>query len=219
MKLEEIKIYRMTHIKNIPHILKYGITHKNSSNSNQNFVTIGDLSLIDLRNNKKVSIDNGNLSNDLNFSNIILGNFIPFYFGVKMPMLYVMQNGGNFVEKATPPNDIVYLACSLSDIIQSEMNYYFTDGNAVDGLTSFYDKNKTADLPNIVDWDSVKAPYWGGQENLRIKHKKQAEFLIQEDLNPKFIIGFGCYNKTAKEELINMGIEEMKIKKIPNAYY
>lgn len=62
MKLEEIKIYRMTHIKNIPHILQYGITHKNSSNSNQNFVTIGDLSLIDLRNNKQVSIDNGNLS-------------------------------------------------------------------------------------------------------------------------------------------------------------
>ncbi len=218
MKIEEINIYRMTHIKNIPHILEYGITHKSSSNSNQNFVTIGDLSLIDTRNIKQVNIDNGDLLN-LNSSSITLGNFTPFYFGIKMPMLYVMQNGGNFVEKATPAKDIVYLACSLNDIISSNINYYFTDGHATDGLTSFYDRSKIDDLPNIIDWNSVKAPFWGGQENLNIKRKKQAEFLINDDLQPKFIIGFGCYNTLAKEELINMGIDDKKIKEIPNAYY
>lgn len=36
----------MTHIKNIPHILKYGITHKNSPNANPYYEEIGDISLI-----------------------------------------------------------------------------------------------------------------------------------------------------------------------------
>ena len=52
MKIEKINIYRITHIENIPHILKYGITHKNSVNFNQNYKAIGDSSLIDIRNNK-----------------------------------------------------------------------------------------------------------------------------------------------------------------------
>ena len=67
---------------------------------------------------KALRVTNGDILN-ANAPEIILGNFIPFYFGVRMPMLYVMQFGGNFVEKATPPEDIVYLACSVTNIIQS----------------------------------------------------------------------------------------------------
>lgn len=208
----------MTHIKNIPHILKNGITHKNALNSNQDYITIGDLSLIETRNNKQVTIDNGALYN-VNLPSIILGNFTPFYFGVKMPMLYVIQNGGNFVEKATQATEIIYLACSLKAIINADLNCYFTDGHATDGLTSFYDKSKIDNLSEIIDWNSVKAPYWGGQENLNIKRKKQAEFLLQGDLSSTAIIGFGCSDNLAKQQLVNLGIDELKIKIIPDAYY
>ena len=80
MELSKIMIYRMTHIKNIPHILQYGITHKNSSNVDPDYITIGDKSLIDTRSTKHVIIDNGDF---LNFDGqtIILGEYIPFYFG------------------------------------------------------------------------------------------------------------------------------------------
>jgi ssDNA thymidine ADP-ribosyltransferase, DarT len=218
MELENVKIYRMTHIENIPHILQYGVTHRNSPNANPNFVTIGDLSLIDTRSNKVVNVDNGNFL-DFDVSTIILGNFIPFYFGIKMPMLYVMQNGGNFVEKATPAQDIIYLACSLINIVHSKTTYYFSDGHAIDNLTSFYDISKIQDLPTLIDWNAVKASYWGGQDNLNLKRKKQAEFLTLNDLPPDLIIGFVCYNNIAKQALINMGIQENKIKIIPTAYY
>ena len=218
MELENIYIYRMTHIENIPNILTSGITHKNSPNSNPNFVPIGDLSLIDTRSTKTVSIDNGDLMN-FRAPVIILGNFIPFYFGIKMPMLYVIQNGGNFVKKATKPENIIYLACPINKIIQSDGVYYFSDGHATDGLTSFYDYTKINELPQIIDWDSIKAPFWGGIENLNIKRKKQAEFLVLDDVPPSFIMGFCCYNESAKVKLVNMGIKEEKIKVIPNAYY
>ncbi len=218
MNLAQIKVYRMTHIENVTHILQYGITHKNSFNSNPNFITIGDISLIDTRSTKEVSVDNGDFLN-FNSPTIILGDFIPFYFGIKMPMLYVMQNGGNFVERATPAKDIVYLVCSVNRIIQLNKVCYFSDGHATDNLTTFYDMSKINDLAILVDWNAIKAAYWGGQENLNIKRKKQAEFLVSDDLPPNYIIGFGCYNESAKEKLADMGIKEEKIKIIPNAYY
>jgi len=208
----------MTHIENIPHILQYGITHRNSPNANPDFITIGDITLIDTRSTKIASVNNGDFINS-DAPMIVLGNFIPFYFGVKMPMLYVIQIGGNFVEKATPAEDIVYLVCSINSIIQSNSIYYFTDGHATDNLTTFYDKSKINELPTLIDWNAVKADYWGGQENLNTKRKKQAEFLVSGELPPDYLIGFGCHNESAKQRLIVMGIKEEKIKVIPNAYY
>src|ERR1035437_52385 len=218
MNLQQVKIYRMTHIENIPHILNCGITHKNSNNNNPSFITIGDISLIDTRSSKRIIVDNGNSLN-FNAPTIVLGDYIPFYFGVKMPMLYVMQNGGNFVEHATPPKDIVYLVCPIIKIIESDNVFYFTYGHATDNLTTFYDSSKVLELTTIIDWSSVGASYWGGHENLNIKRKKQAEFLVSDDLEPEYLIGIGCYNELAKRKLMGMGVDETKIKIISSAYY
>ncbi len=207
----------MSHVENIPHILKHGLTQSNSPNSNPNFIGIGDTSLIRTRKTKKVQVDNGNFFESI--ETILLGDFIPFYFGVKMPMLYVIQNGGNFVDKATKPQDIIYLACSVEKIVNSVLTYYFSDGHATDNLTSFYNSSQIQNLPEIIDWDAVKSIYWGGVENLDIKRKKQAEFLVQNDIPPDFIIGFSCYDKDAKKKLMDYGINEDRIKIIPNAYY
>ena len=217
MNLSQVNIYRILHIENIPHILANGITHKSSPNANPNFVGIGDISLISNRNTRQVNVDNGNTFNPI--ETITLGDFIPFYFGVKMPMLYVIQHGGNFVEKANKPEDIVYLACSVQSIADSDLIYYFSDGHATDFLTTFYNKDEVLQLPQIVDWTAVKTPYWGGQENLNIRRKKQAEFLVRGDISPNFIIGFGCYNDSAKERLIALGVDDQLVKIIPNAYH
>lgn len=208
----------MIHIENIPHVLKYGITHKNSPNKNEKFITIGDTSLIDVRTTKSVQVDNGDFQN-INAPSIILGDFIPFYFGTRMPMLYVMQNGGNFVERATPAQDIVYLKCLLVDVISSCKSYFFSDVHATDRYVTFYDKSKLTDLPTLIDWNAVKSSYWGGEENLNIKRKKQAEFLVSDDVPSKCITAFGCYNETAKQKLVAFGIEASKIKLIPEAYF
>ena len=119
---------------------------------------------------------------------ITLGDYTPFYFGVKMPMLYVAQNGGNFVEKATSSGDIVYLICCLKSIISSGNTFYFTDGHATDNYTTFYDRSRLDKLVKIVDWSAVKSQYWGGVENLNVKRKKQAELLVHGDIAPEHII-------------------------------
>ena len=201
----------------MPHILINGITRKDSPNKNPSFESIGDKSLIDNRSTKQVWVDNGDFTSPI--KQITLGDFVPFYFGVKMPMLFVVQKGGNFVEKANNPENIIYIACSLDAIIKYNLNFYFSDGHATDMLTTFYDSSKIGDLPNIIDWTAVKTAYWGGQESLNLKRKKQAEFLVHEDVPKDVIAGFGCYNENAKNQLVEYGIDESIIKIIPNAYF
>lgn len=214
----DIIIYRMTHIENIPHILENGITHKKSTNSNPSYINIGDLSLIGNRENRIVHIDNGDFS-DSNHESIKLGDFTPFYFGIRMPMLYTTQFGGNFVEKPTKPEEIIYIACSVEKIIKTGNKFYFSDGHATNNYSSFYDKNHFGRINEIIDWASIKATYWGGEENLNMKRKKQAEFLVLGDVDVSCIIGYVCYNEEVKLRLRNLGISKEPIKVIPKAYF
>lgn len=217
MELERIFIYRITHIQNIPHIIKNGITHRNSPSANPDFMSIGDVSLIDNRSNRQVQVVT-NQEQDISIS-ITLGRFIPFYFGVRMPMLYVIQNGGNFVERPIPPSEIIYLACPITEIRDLTNNYFFSDGHATDNFTTFFNHELIESLPNQINWNAVQTKYWAGHENLDLKRQKQAEFLIGQDIPFRCIKGFGCYNEQAKTTLIELGIEEGQIKIIPNAYY
>lgn len=218
MTLDQIFIYRITHIDNVPHILRHGITHRDSPEANPHYVNIGDMSLIGARKTRSVRVDNGDYTMR-NAPRIILGDFIPFYFGVRMPMLFVAQKGGNFVERATPATDIVYIACSLMAIADTGMEVFFSDGHATDGLTHFYDRSRLKDLPRLIDWDAVRAKYWGGDENLDTKRKKQAEFLVKENVHPILVMRFGCYDTEAKHRLLAMGVNDEQVRLIPNAYY
>lgn len=208
MNLADVKVFRMTHIDNIPHILQNGITHRNSPNANPNYTPIGDKSLISTRSSENITTTNG--------ISICLGDFIPFYFGVRMPMLYVIQNGFNNVPKINP-EEIIYLVCSVNQLTHNE--FYFSDGHAINHFSSLYDKSELNNLVDILDWTSIEAPFWTGEKNTDLKRKKSAEFLIKNDVKPEFILGFGCYNENAKQKLISFGIDTNKIKIISNAYF
>lgn len=211
MTIDNIYLYRMTHIENVPHILQYGIVHRSSPNRNPNYVSIGDKSLIVYRTDKSVSVGN---------ASIVLGDYIPFYFGLRMPMLYVIQHGGNFVERARKADEIVYVAVSLKRIVEQGFLFYFSDGHATDSLTTFYDNNSVDVLPSIIDWKAVTSKKWSGNGiETDIKRRKQAELLVKEDLPPEFIVGYVCYDDKAKSKLVSFGIDGQKIKVIPNAYY
>lgn len=210
MNLADVKVFRMTHIDNIPHILQNGITHRNSPNANPNYTPIGDNSLISARNSKNITASNG--------ISICLGDFIPFYFGVRMPMLYVIQNGFNNVPKINP-EEIVYLVCSMEDLAKNNHEIYFSDGHATNKLSSLYDKSELNNLVSILDRTSIESNDWGGSENTDLKRKKSAEFLVKNDVKPEFILGFDCYNEKAKQKLMSYGVDECRIIVVKEAYY
>jgi hypothetical protein len=196
--LNKIFIFRMTHIENIAHILKNGITHSGSGNANRNFIPIGDSSLISSRNS--FLLKNGRL----------LGEYTPFYFSYRTPMLYVIQNGFNMVSPIEPEN-IVYCFSTVRKIIDLDMGFIFTDGHAVDGFSSQFTEDDIDKIDILLDWEAIKSKYWKDEKDLDRKRRKEAEFLVLGDIDCSAIIGFITYNEIAKNKIINFGADKAKV--------
>lgn len=199
-------LYRMTHIENVTHIIQYGVTHVSSPKANKNYIPIGDGSIISIRN--EFRMPNGKS----------LGRYIPFYFGSRMPMLYVIQKGYNGV-KITPPERIVYCISSVQKIIDHNLPYVFTNGHAVDGLTEFFSEFDIAQIDSIIDLKAINETYWKSANDLDLKRRKEAEFLIEADVPPSAIIGWTVYNKEVKVKLEKMDINAEKVVVNPTYYF
>lgn len=205
--LDKTYLFRMTHIENIPHILQFGITHYTSINTNPNFKPIGDSSLISTRNN--YTLTNGRL----------LGEYIPFYFGARTPMLYVIQKGFNLVSP-TPAENIVYCISSIQKVIDNNLEFIFTDGHAVNGFSTQYTVTNINDIDTIIDWKAVRSQYWSDDGNdLDKKRRKEAEFLVLGDIPINSILGYVVYNEKAKNQLIGYGVNDTKIQIKSNFYF
>lgn len=157
------------HINNIPHVLTHGITHATSSNANNQFVPIGDGNLITTRGN--FLLNNGRR----------LGEYTPFYFALRTPMLFVIQRGFNLV-KTTLPNDIVYCVSTVQRILDTDLPFIFTDGHAIDSLSSQYDHHDIQYIDQLIDKKAIEAKYWKDDNDLDLKRRKEAEFLVLGDI-------------------------------------
>jgi hypothetical protein len=198
-------LFRITHIENVPHILQHGITHSTSLNANPNFVSIGDSSLISTRSN--YLLNNGRR----------LGDYIPFYFSYRTPMLYVIQKGFNLVAPTTAEN-IVYCVSSIQKIIEQNLEFVFTDGHAVDSFSSQYTQNDIENIDNILDYKAIKERYWIDENDLDKKRRKEAEFLISGDIAVDSILGYLVYNQISKDRMISFGLEDKSVY-IKSGYY
>lgn len=196
----------MLHIKNVPHLLHFGFTHKDSPNANEHFVPIGDSSIITTRN--RIVLFNGNT----------IGDYIPFYFGVRMPMLYVIQKGLNGV-KATSAEDIVYCVTTVQKIVDTGRDFVFTDGHANNSFSSQFGKEQVDDIPKVVDFKAAMAKYWNSEDDLDLKRRKEAEFLVFGDIPYTTVVAFVVYNQTTKNKLIAIGIDEDRVHVKSNYYF
>jgi hypothetical protein len=200
----------MTHVENIPHILANGITHQRSTNSNENYVPIGAGGLISKR--ESVLLPNGNA----------LGDYIPFYFGPRMPMLYVIKLGDQSVLynlKQTQSQDVIYCITSVEQMQVHRLEFVFSNGHAVSDLTEFFDRSDVEEILNIIDIEAVNARYWRDDNDLDLKRRKEAEFLVLGDVPVSAILGFAVYNDSAEQRLLNLGIDKDKITVKPGFYF
>lgn len=189
--------FRITHIDNIPYIEKCGLVRANSPLRNPFYVNIGDTKVIGVRLQRRVR-------------GYSLSDFVPFYLGPRSPMLYVIQNGYNGVERIDA-EQIVYCVIRLDDIINSSKDCIFTDGHALSGLTKFYEKDKLEQISTIVNYNDVYSSQWNLETDLDLKRRKEAELLVMNDLEPEYVRGYVVYNVAAKQRLMDFGIDENKI--------
>lgn len=196
----------MTHIENIPHILENGITHTTSINTNHNYRAIGDESLISTR--SSFLLNNGNR----------LGQYIPFYFGVRTPMLYVVQKGFNMVNPTSAEN-IVYCVTSIMRIIELNLEFVFTDGHAVDRFSTQFSVKDIDSIDQIIDKNAINSKYWKDETDLDRKRRKEAEFLVLGDIKTEAILSFLVYNENAKKKLVGFGATNTSIHIRPDFYF
>ena len=189
-KPNRIYLYRITHIDNLDFILESGkLTCPSSSDCDPNYIGIGDVTLISSRSSKEVNIEpNGNFT-----------DYVAFYFGARSPMLYSIQKGFNGVTKRSPET-IIYLVTTFENIKEAESQYVFSDGHGYHLMSQFFN---TEDDLDEVDWDTVNLNRWNDTEHdPDRKRRKQAEFLVYEEVPLSAIIGVGVYNEAAKTNIL-----------------
>ena len=196
--------FRITHIDNIPYISETGFVLPGSEFASSTYKSIGDREVIGKRATKIKGYD--------------LAQYIPFYFGPRSVMLYVIQHGYNGVEKQNP-EDIVYCVIKIEELIADNVECLFTDGHALSALTDFYTHDKLTEINSIVSYDEVYAKYWISETDTDLKRRKEAELLVRNALSPNYICGYVVYNELAKQRLIHYGIDVNLIVVNSDYYY
>ena len=191
-ELNKIWLYRIVHIDNLKYLLEHGMFNKSHANADPNYINIGDSTLIQQRNEYNVAI---------NPPNGQLGEYVPFYFGCLSPMLLNITTGHRGVIKR-PQNEIIYLICSVQQIIDSCELWCFTDGHAKNAITTFY--NDIVSL-NQVDLNLARNRYWTNtDEDFDKMRKKQAEFLVKNHVPPNCISNIVVYNDEVNTKVSNL---------------
>ena len=187
--INKIWVFRIVHHLNLDYILNNGIYYRNAAHVDPNYVNIGSTEIITHRDTIPVKC----------YPETTVNEFIPFYFGVRTPMLYKIKTGNGVARK--PQNEIVYLACKFAEITSSDLQWCFTDGNAAAYITDFY--NNVVDIDEL-DWRSIHATEWtdnnsdGDQDRMRKKH---SEFLIKDHVPINFIRAIIVLTEERKQEV------------------
>ncbi|HEY4286136.1 MAG TPA: DUF4433 domain-containing protein [Puia sp.] len=176
-----IRIWRMTHYKNLPFILGHGLHCCNCETQDPHYINIGHRSLIDKRGTSLVN----------NYPGGILNDYIPFYFHYKMPMLYHVFKGLVKEFKGTQ-EEIIYIVSSPDKIAELGLHYLFSDRHAYLAHKTLY--NELEDLRHL-DWETIRDDTWHKQYTDLKKEIKQAEFLVHKHVPVEAIQGLVVNNE------------------------
>jgi hypothetical protein len=184
---KDIRLFRMVHYANIAHILVNGMTCRSHYNADPNYINIGDSNLIAKRNDYEVPIPPAGT----------LGQYVPFYFAGRSPMLLNIKTGYRGMTQRAQ-DEIVYFVCKLTEIINSCNEWVYTDGHAKDKLTEFF--NNIGLIEDVIDWNIVKERWWTPtEEDLDRQRRKQAEFLVKSHVPVSCIEGIIVKNDSRKQ--------------------
>jgi hypothetical protein len=161
-------IYHFTDLANIGSILAVGELRCHSTADCS--VDIADATIKSRRMSKRVPCGPGGT----------LGEYVPFYFAPRSPMLFRIQHGG--VENvSSDPARLVYLVSSTEAVVAAGREYVFTDGNAAAAFTEFHDDAEH--LGEVVDWPLMKATMWANTPaDPDRRRRRGAEFLVHQAL-------------------------------------
>lgn len=191
---EDARIFRITHIDNIEWILANGLHCSSSDTLDPNFKRIGNAELIEKRPTRQVPIDpKGNL-----------GDYIPFYFTSRSPMLLNIKTGWNGIPQVPMP-DIVIMATSLPRLRESAIPFVYADRHAYMVTAQF--SSSLEDLDRI-DWEILRDSDFQRDPNDPGKFDRyQAEALVHRHLPIDELDEIICRNDGGSDRLQQLAEE------------
>ncbi len=185
---ERAGIFRITHIRNMPWILRNGLHCKNSDIRDPDFVRIGNMELIQRRSSKSVPVPPGGT----------LSDYIPFYFTPFSMMMYNIRTGYGSVHRF-PNSEIVILASTLRGLAESGVSTVFSDRHAYLRTAQFY---TSLDDLDKIDWDILeKRDFKRDVDDPEKTDRYQAEALVHWHLPVEHLAGIVCLSENEKRTL------------------
>lgn len=191
-------IFRVTHINNVPWTLDNGLHCRNSRSRDPNFVSIGNIELIDRRAQRLVPCPPGGT----------LSDYVPFYFTPFSPMLLNIKTGYGGIRKRSN-EEIVILASSLHSLQGKGTTFLFTDRHAYLATAQFY-----SDLARLdqIDWSILQErDFKRNCDDPGKLERYQAEALVYGHLPVDALVGIACYNSLCATRL-NTEIARRRLK-------
>ena len=202
-------IFRITHIANVPWILRNGLHSRNSGVRDPNFIRIGNPELIQRRTTRHVPVPPGGS----------LSDYVPFYFTPFSMMMYNITTGYGGIRQF-PNSEIVILVSSLKMLSIAGREFVFSDRHAYLQTAQFF--TSIGDLDEI-DWGILQRRDLQKDANdLEKTDRYQAEALVFRHLPAEHLAGMVCMNenkqRTIEEQREEVGLT-MKIVARPNWYF
>jgi hypothetical protein len=173
-------LYHFTHGRNLASILADG--ELRPSARARTTVDIADSKIKRSRGSRVVTCGPGG----------VVGEYVPFYFAPRSPMLFRIQRGG--VEGVDgDPRGLVYFATTTERVEAAGLGWVYTDGNAAAAVTRFEDD--LARLDETVDWPLMDEIYWNNtdEDGDRVR-RRGAEFLVHGTVPLALIEEIGVYD-------------------------
>jgi hypothetical protein len=147
----QVLIYHITDVENLPSILTDDGLYSDAVMAQRNSTVIG-YSHIKQRRLTQITVPCCN--------NRFVGEFVPFYFCPRSPMLYTINQGAT----GRPPGcqeTIVHLVSNVDAAVGLRRAWAVSDGNAGAYHTDF-DSNLNA--LDALDWPAIRSRSWAGQD-------------------------------------------------------
>lgn len=176
-------IYHITHINNLERIIAEGGLQCDRSAQKLKAVNIGHKHIKARRMNRQVPVGPGGT----------VGDYVPFYFAPRSPMLYAI-NGGWVEGYNAGQRPVIYLCSSAESVSDAGLQWVFTEGHADMRFTDFFDDLNDLDK---VDWNLMGSRYWNDtDEDPDRKRRRQAEFLVHEFFPWELVSYIGVYDRS-----------------------
>ncbi|HJT77742.1 MAG TPA: DUF4433 domain-containing protein, partial [Gemmataceae bacterium] len=125
-----------------------------------------------------------------------VGDFVPFYFCPRSVMLYVINKRSAELKYQGGQRGIVHLVSSVERAVASGHPCAFSSGNAGARYVTF--STDIAQITELLDWGCISTEDW---RDPAVKERKQAEFLVHDELPWEAVEEIGVIDDTVAERV------------------